>query len=302
MEIGGKIIESALRTFMLAFQKRFTKGKKTIHVGIICMYFVCRKEKTGHMLVDFADAMEVNPFTVSQMYIKFIRLLNITQAFIDPTFYIQKYAVRLGMDNAVALSALRIIAGMGRSWIANEKRPTGLCVGALTLAAKGHGITKSQKEVQEVVQACNNDIAPKTNTNTTEEPKENEDSTQVENFNISAEENKLDLEDIDDEEVDAMLNDPSEIDCKAEKWTTENQDYLDKMAEKVSQISKKPTRKRKAPSINTESAALATADILKNKMPRALLNYTALQGLFQSGKEASTNATQTPELKETALI
>lgn len=36
--------------------------------------------------------------------------------------------------------------------------------------------------------------------------------------------------------------------------------------------------------MNNESAALATADVLKNKMPRALLNYTALQALFQNNK------------------
>lgn len=89
IELEGRLIESAVRTFLLAFQKRFTKGKKTTQVAIICLYFVCRKEKTGHMLVDLADAMEQNPFILSQLYIKFIRALNITQSFVDPTFYIQ---------------------------------------------------------------------------------------------------------------------------------------------------------------------------------------------------------------------
>lgn len=152
------------------------------------------------------------------------------------------------MDNTIALQALHIIQGMGRSWIYDEKRPTGLCVGALTLAAKDHGIKKSQKEVQQVVQACNNDITQKErisqNNDKENREKNQQDETQVEDFNKKEEKNEEsnELNDIDDEEVDAMLNDPSEIDCKAERWTEENADYLLKMATKVESISKKTTR------------------------------------------------------------
>lgn len=52
-------IDSAHRYFKLAVEHRFIQGRKTEHVVAVCLYIVCRYEKTSHMLLDFADALQV---------------------------------------------------------------------------------------------------------------------------------------------------------------------------------------------------------------------------------------------------
>lgn len=54
-------IDSAHRYFKLAVEHRFIQGRKTEYVVAACMYIVCRYEKTAHMLLDFADILQVGP-------------------------------------------------------------------------------------------------------------------------------------------------------------------------------------------------------------------------------------------------
>lgn len=53
-------IDSAHRYFKLAVEHRFIQGRKTEYVVAVCLYIVCRYEKTSHMLLDFADALQVS--------------------------------------------------------------------------------------------------------------------------------------------------------------------------------------------------------------------------------------------------
>ncbi|PRP85193.1 TATA box-binding protein-associated factor, RNA polymerase III, subunit 2 [Planoprotostelium fungivorum] len=256
-------VDAAVRVYMLAHQKGFTKGKKLLSIAIICLYHICRKERTGHLLIDFADALSLNPFHLAQRYIKMSRILNNKLPFIDPSFYIQKYAIRLGMDSSVALHALRTVGNMNRKWVSVDKRPTGLCIGALVLAGKEYGIHKSTKEVHEVVEHCNNDLitGEKSKTPATPAPPPIEEPA----FNLEPPDGEL--LDVDDEEVEDMFNDASESDNKVAKWTAENQDYLDKMARRVTIKTKKKIEVQ-----HCESAASATAVVLKKKISKGGVN------------------------------
>ena len=51
--------EAAQRLFMLAVQHNFIQGRRTQNVIAACMYTVCRREKTPHMLIDFSDVLQV---------------------------------------------------------------------------------------------------------------------------------------------------------------------------------------------------------------------------------------------------
>lgn len=70
-------IDSAHRYFKLAVEHRFIQGRKTEYVVAACLYIVCRYEKTSHMLLDFADALQVNVFTLGSVYLKLVQKLSV---------------------------------------------------------------------------------------------------------------------------------------------------------------------------------------------------------------------------------
>lgn len=44
---------------MLAVQNNFVQGRKTQHVVAACLYIVCRRDRTPHLLIDFSDVLQV---------------------------------------------------------------------------------------------------------------------------------------------------------------------------------------------------------------------------------------------------
>src|SRR4051812_46348261 len=57
-------VDSAVRLFMLAVQHNFIQGRRTAHVVAACLYIVCRREKTPHLLIDFSDVLQINLYVL----------------------------------------------------------------------------------------------------------------------------------------------------------------------------------------------------------------------------------------------
>ncbi|KAK4527703.1 hypothetical protein GAYE_SCF43G5629 [Galdieria yellowstonensis] len=146
--------EQAFRMFLLAVEHNFLQGRKAANVCASCLYIVCRREKTPHLLIDFSDYLQTNVYDLGRTFLKFARILNLSLPIIDPSLYIHRFASKLGFEektHAVATSALRLIARMKRDWIHTGRRPSGLCGAALFVAAKMHGFYRSQREIVNVV-------------------------------------------------------------------------------------------------------------------------------------------------------
>ena len=64
---------------------------------------------------------------------------------VDPSLYLHRFADRLLADEepasrqAVANTALRMVASMKRDWMQTGRRPSGICGAALFIAAHIHG-------------------------------------------------------------------------------------------------------------------------------------------------------------------
>ena len=43
-------------------QHNFIQGRKTQHVIAACLYTVCRREKTAHLLIDYSDVLQTNVY------------------------------------------------------------------------------------------------------------------------------------------------------------------------------------------------------------------------------------------------
>eukprot|EP01112_Ceratiomyxa_fruticulosa_P020540 TRINITY_DN7020_c0_g1_i1.p1 TRINITY_DN7020_c0_g1~~TRINITY_DN7020_c0_g1_i1.p1 ORF type:complete len:317 (-),score=39.78 TRINITY_DN7020_c0_g1_i1:71-1021(-) len=149
--------EAAQRLFILAIQHGFIQGRRTQHVVAACLYIICRKERTPHMLIDFSDVLHTNVYILGHTFLKLCQLLNLTLPIIDPSLYIQRFASQLEFDektNAVANTALRLVQRMKRDWIQTGRRPSGICGASLLIAARIHGFRRTQKEIVQVVRIC----------------------------------------------------------------------------------------------------------------------------------------------------
>jgi len=70
MRISEAVATAAVRTYTLAVEHKFTKGRKSTLVVGVCLYVACRQQTTQNrfMLIDFADILQVNlPSTIYKL-------------------------------------------------------------------------------------------------------------------------------------------------------------------------------------------------------------------------------------------
>ena len=157
LRLGSQYVDAAHRLFTIAVEKNFVQGRRTTHVVAACLYIACRQEKSQHMLIDFSDALQTNVYTLGTCFLKFRRLLGLKLEIIDPALYVYRFAAHLDLDekaNAVAMTALRLVARMKRDWIVAGRRPAGICAAALLIAARAHGFSKHHQDVTRILRVC----------------------------------------------------------------------------------------------------------------------------------------------------
>ncbi|CAN8074580.1 unnamed protein product [Agarophyton chilense] len=158
LKLHQRHTEAAERLFRLAAERNFHRGRRLANVCCACLYAVCRIEKTPHMLLDFSDVLETNVYLLGHTFLKFAQVVALTLPIIDPSLYIHRFASKLEFGdktNAVAMTALRILARMQRDWLSHGRRPSSLCGAALMCAAGMHQFHRSMIDVCRVVRIGN---------------------------------------------------------------------------------------------------------------------------------------------------
>lgn len=157
LRLGSYYVDGAHRLFAMAAQRNFTQGRKALHVACACLYVMCRREKSAHMLIDFSDVLQVNVYALGSTFLKFRRLLNLELPIIDPSLYIHRFAAKLELGDkagAVCTTALRVVQRMRRDWIETGRRPAGVCAAALLIGARAHGFHRTQEDVVRALRVC----------------------------------------------------------------------------------------------------------------------------------------------------
>ena len=170
-------VDQAYGHFKLAVQHNFIQGRRTRYVAAACMYVACRKSKTPHLLLDLADALQVNLYMLGATLLKLLRVLHISLPIVDPSLYIHRFAAQLQLQpnqplptassasqqkeasrgastHMVAMTALRLVSRMKRDWLQVGRRPSGICGASLLIACRMHGYRRSQREILDVVRVC----------------------------------------------------------------------------------------------------------------------------------------------------
>lgn len=154
LRISNENIESAFQLFIFSVQNKLKSNKSLQSLSISCLYAVCRKEKTPHLLVDFSDISQTRSSKIGVEFLKFLKITRLPLPVIDPSVYIHRFVSKLDLGEKtvpITMSALRLIARMKRNWISTGRKPTGLCGAAIILSTRIHGIKKNQREICNVV-------------------------------------------------------------------------------------------------------------------------------------------------------
>ena len=146
------VVGMAHQYYKLALGKNFLSGRKSEHVAVACLYLVCRKSKTDHLLIDFSDSTQTNVYNLGRVFIQLIQLLQEHKLpIIDPSLFIHRYVKRLQLEEKqvkpITMTALRLVTRMKKDWIATGRRPDGVCAAALLIATRAHGIHRSQTDI-----------------------------------------------------------------------------------------------------------------------------------------------------------
>ena len=142
LSITPFIIEGAERVYMMALQRNFTSGRKLAFVAVACLYTVCRREASPHMLVDFSDVLQVPVKILGRVFVNLLRLLHIRVPLVDPSLYMERFTNQLkslGPDvRRVTDTSLKVLSRFNRDWMATGRRPMSLCGAALLISLRLH--------------------------------------------------------------------------------------------------------------------------------------------------------------------
>lgn len=162
LRVAEPLMESGMQVFRLASANNFIQGRRTKSVAAVCLYLACRSQRdlpNPHMLIDFADVLNLDVFGLGNIYkglIKVIRLNdhNYFVPPINPEDLVLRFTGRLEFGDQhmrVAKDAVRIIQRMTRDWMTHGRRPAGICGAAIILAARMNNFRRTVREVVYVV-------------------------------------------------------------------------------------------------------------------------------------------------------
>lgn len=153
LKMKSEDIESGERLYRVAMQRGITKGRKVAYSAGACLYIICRRERTDHLLIDFADVLHISVRRLGRTFIRFCEELKLDLPFVDPCLYLQRFGEDLAFEKTadIVRTAMRICQRMNRDWMHYGRRPSGICGVALYLAGRLHGEPRSLEEIVHVV-------------------------------------------------------------------------------------------------------------------------------------------------------
>ncbi|CBZ49794.1 hypothetical protein NCLIV_002820 [Neospora caninum Liverpool] len=147
-------ISSAHRLYLMATQRNFTLGRRSVLVASACLYAICRRERTPHLLIDFCDVLRTNVRALGQVFMKLLRVLHLQVPHVDPSLFLERFACQMQLGDkthTVAQTGVRLIQAMNRDWISTGRRPMGLCGAALLIAARYHNFQMNAEDIAHIV-------------------------------------------------------------------------------------------------------------------------------------------------------
>ncbi len=167
LNLEGSVVSAAQQLYKLVQSKNWIQGRSTSLVILTCLYYVCRQNETGHLMIDFSDVLNVDVYSLSKMYLKLTRDMNIGVKHIDPSIYVPRFVRALNFPKAdekkILDYVLRLLSRMREDWLGKGRRPTGLIAAGFWIACKCFNVQKSMKEIASVLKVSEETIRKRVN-------------------------------------------------------------------------------------------------------------------------------------------
>jgi transcription factor IIIB subunit 2 len=154
LNLSPQTLENACVYYNMALKRHFTRGRKNALIYAASVYIACRMEGTMHMLLDVADASEVNAFELGKTYLRMMQTLTLTVPSLDPSIFLMRFVNSLDFGDKthiVYTTAMRLLQRMMRDSIHTGRRPSSLCGAALLIAGRMHDFNRTTDDIIKVV-------------------------------------------------------------------------------------------------------------------------------------------------------
>jgi len=75
LQLSAQIQEAGLRMFTLAVQMNFNRGRPRDFMAFACLYVICRRSRSPHLLIGFSDILQKPVKQLGRVYMKLVRRL-----------------------------------------------------------------------------------------------------------------------------------------------------------------------------------------------------------------------------------
>lgn len=172
VRVNEVIQDEAVQVFRLCGPGSFLQGRTTTSVAVVCLYIACRRNPLDNavLLIDLAEKTNTNVFKLGKLYTKIVDAMRFNEDLINknnnqkihipqyaPESLIQRFANELEFDrekNRVMVDAVKVFKRMRRDWIAEGRRPAGVCAAAVIVGARMNNFRRTVREVVYVAKVC----------------------------------------------------------------------------------------------------------------------------------------------------
>lgn len=170
LNVPERVSLQAVAWYKLAMNHQFIQGRRVRNVAAVALYMAARRQDQNTlMLMDLAEKVQVNVWSLGDTYKSFLKLLreqdpsqllgNKAVQEIEPLML--KYCRKLEFADAshrVAKDACAILKRMSRDWMVQGRQPAGLCGACIILAARMNNFRRTVREVVYVVKVADTTI------------------------------------------------------------------------------------------------------------------------------------------------
>lgn len=135
----------ALTVYKLALNVNAIAGARQ-SVLCACLYAICRREKTSHVVYDFAAVSNEAPQHILTQMKHICEATHTTVPVIDLSCLLLRFAQQMNLGSLlkeVMVCALKVLRAMEDDWIACGRRPMGICAAALLIACTVFNIPRT---------------------------------------------------------------------------------------------------------------------------------------------------------------
>jgi transcription factor IIIB subunit 2 len=118
-------------------------------------------------MIDFADILNTDIFTLSKIYLKLVRLVRFEVKHSDPSLYVPRFLKALkfpaDQEKEILKYVINLLARMKMDWLGKGRRPSGLIAAGFYIACKCFKIEKSFKDIARVLKVSEETIRKRVN-------------------------------------------------------------------------------------------------------------------------------------------